>query len=320
MAEVLQRIAWVFPGQGTQRIGMGKDLFNRYPAVKILYEKADDTLGYQISKLSFEGPEEKLKSTPIAQPAIVTYMEACLIALKEEREEAFMVAPGFLAGQSLGEYPALSHAGAFSFEDELMLVQARGNGMGRACELYPSGLYTVKMDPDNEALLEQLRKKFKVYPSLINDQVVIGGLTENLSDASLWLKGSGFGTRPLEVAGAFHTILMKPAIEPFVNALGKVRIKPLKTPVIANTTAEPIQSVEEIKKELVNQLTLPVRWRDTLRMLHSEVDCVVEVGEHGIVVNMLKRLFKGTDKKIIIAAGAAGITTLAIAWYRHSHE
>ena len=307
-----QKTALLFPGQGTQEVGMGEKLCRKYSIARHIYRTADWVLDYPIRDISFKGPEEKLNKTIYTQPAILVFNHALYEVLRDRKD---FCTPAFVAGNSLGEYNALLTAGAFSFEGALKLIQARAESMQRACDTNPGGLLAVR-NPSEE--IKDKLMELGLEEALFNtqEQVVFGGSNDSLDEAVSWFQQNNpRGATRLNVAGAFHTSLMKPAVEPFSKALKKVEIRDCEIPVIANTTAEPIRKAEEIRQELINQLTRPVLWHKTIVYLDKYgVRQIFEVGEKKILTNMVNR---------IITGGAIGTMTIAggviaaVLWSRH---
>lgn len=298
-----QKTALIFPGQGTQEVGMGHKLYERYPLAAYLYGLADGILGYAISKISFEGPKEELDQTINTQPAIFVLNHLFYEVLKGRKKRDFD-SISFTAGHSLGEYNALVAAGAFSFADGLKLVQARSRAMQMACQTNPGGLLAV-IKPTEEIVLRLKELGLEIALDNAPGQTVFGGRKAVSDEAAAWLKENNIRAINPGVAGAFHTSLMEPAIGPFSKALQKIEIRDCEIPVIANTTAQPIRKAEDIRQELIQQLTHTVLWKDTITYLDQQgVHRFIEVGEKQILTNMVKR---------IIIGGVIGTTTIAIA-------
>lgn len=315
--EPIPKTAWIFPGQGTQEVGMGQKLYDRYPAVRRIYNDADQILGYPISQVSFQGPESLLTQTIHAQPAIFVYNHACFSILKDQRRQEFVHPAAFVAGHSLGEYNALVAAGALTFGDALKLVQERAKAMEFACQVNPGGMLAV-VDL-SEKVLTSLTKEFNLEVSTINthDQIVLGGRLEDLAEAENWLSANKHRARRLNVAGAFHTTLMMPAVGPFSKALDKTKVQNSTIPVIANTTVKVLQISKEIRKELLAQITGPVFWLQTVTYLDQQgINVTLEVGEKGILTNMNKKIVGGLTVGVVVTI--TGVAA-AVLWQR-SHQ
>ncbi|MCL5090863.1 MAG: ACP S-malonyltransferase [Patescibacteria group bacterium] len=337
--EGLRKTALIFPGQGVQEVGMGKEfcavdalsgeaISEKYPEVAKLYNEAKEILGY----FPFDLTENDLKETRFAQPAIFIYSEACRLVFIKERKAAGLteIRPRYYAGNSLGEFNALLAAGAFEFKNGLKLVKLRGEKMQEACEERPSGLAAFLrpsgdgVDPEEKELFERLKTELTMaerglYLEAENSesQFVFGGLRENLEEARRWLTSEGYlqtGFRmvPLNVAGAFHCELMASALPDFTDLLKELkrkgRIKKTKASVIANTTGKPISTPEEIEKELIDHMVKPVLWKDTVGFLEEGVASTVEFGKKATLSNMMKN--KGIIAGVAAVGVAAGIATV----------
>lgn len=298
------KIAFVFPGQGAQYVGMGKDLFETYPEIKDLYQNADKILGFELSSVSFEGPEEKLKQTYITQPAIFTH-SVCLTNILGKKLTA-----DYAAGHSLGEYSALVYAGALTFEEGLKLVKLRGELMQKAGE-EQKGTMAAVMGLDSVKLEEICRDASSagvVQVANFNSpgQIVISGSVDGVRKAmDLAREAKAKLVRELVVHGAFHSPLMEPAKDEFKNALNSALINNVKIPVYANVNAKPVTPdtpVETIKDLLYNQLTSSVRWEESINnMIRDGAEEFIEIGPGKVLQGLIKRIngnaaLRGFDK------------------------
>ncbi|ELK46112.1 ACP S-malonyltransferase [Halobacillus sp. BAB-2008] len=296
----MKRIAAVFPGQGSQEVGMGKAMYETYPSVKELFDRADEALGYSLSTLMFEGPAETLTKTENAQPALLLNSVAIQMVLEEEG-----IKPAMTAGHSLGEYSALVSAGALDPIDAVKLVHVRGKLMEEA---FPTGKGTMAavlgLDrSDIEKTLEGFDGDLTVDLANINcpGQIVISGTKEGVDKASEKLSDAGAKrVLPLNVSGPFHSRLMKPASDEFAEYLNRIEVKDAQIPVYANVTAAPVTDARTIRNLLVEQLYSPVRFHEILEaFVEEDVDAIVEVG-HGKVLSGLVRKVKRRMKTFSI--------------------
>ncbi len=286
------KIAFLFPGQGSQAVGMGKQLAEQYEEVAQVFRKADEILGVPLSKLMFEGPQEELTLTTNTQPALLTTSVAILTALKQTG-----ITPDYVAGHSLGEYSALVAAGAFSFEDGVYAVRKRGEYMEEAVPNGEGAMAAILgMDP---ALLRDVTEEItkQGHPVQIANmnsraQIVISGTKTGVELASQKAKENGAKRAvPLRVSGPFHSSLMKPAAEKFRAVLDGIEMHDAGIPVVANVTADVITSKEEIKEKLVEQLYSPVLWYPSIeRMVELGVDTVIEIGPGKVLAGLMKSI------------------------------
>ncbi len=296
-------IAFVYPGQGSQYVGMGHDLFDTYPEIKELYLQANEILGYDISEVSFSGPEDKLKQTFITQPAIVLHSVAATKLVKNKEA-------GFTAGHSLGEFSALIKAGALSFEDGLKLVQLRGELMQKAGE-ENKGTMAAIIGLDTIKIMEVCRDASEmgiVQVANFNSpgQIVISGSVEGVHRAMALAKERGAKlAKELVVHGAFHSPLMASAKEDFEVALDFTEFKKVKIPVYTNVHSTPITAdteIEFIKETLYDQLTSSVRWDESIvNMINDGAREFIELGPGKVLQGLIKRIdntviIKGIDK------------------------
>lgn len=289
------RIAFVFPGQGSQFVGMGRKAVETSAVARATFDEADRLLGQSISRLCFEGPIETLTDTINAQPAILTVS----IAYWRMLQEAEPVRPTYLAGHSMGEYTALVAAGALSFADGLRLVRERGRLMKEAGKLHPGQMAAV-IGLDTLALEQVCREAsgtgelegVQIANYNAPGQIVISGAEEAVQRAMALAKERGAKrVIPLAVSIASHSPLMRSAVEGLRHAVASAAIRPAIVPVIANVTARPISSVEEIRQELVAQLTSSVRWIDSVQyMVGQGVSEFVEMGPKDVLTGLQKRI------------------------------
>ena len=282
--------AWLFPGQGAQEIGMGQDFWRQSAAARQVFEAADQVLGYSLSQICFEGPEERLRDTEFAQPAILT---ASLAALAAAVECGVIPArPAFMAGHSLGEYSALVAAGALSLTEGLKLVGERARLMSAACQATPGTLAAViGLDED---VVETLCQDADVDVCNMNlpNQSVIGGAPDRIL-AAIDLATERGARRALElnVGGAFHSRLMQPAATGLAAAVGSASISDPLVPVVANTSAIRLTNAALVRQELEDQVARPVRWHQSVTLMAANgVSTFVEFGPGRVLTGLVKRL------------------------------
>ncbi|NSW45092.1 MAG: ACP S-malonyltransferase [Bacteroidales bacterium] len=287
--------AYVFPGQGAQFPGMGKDLYENHSLAKELFEKANEILGFRITDIMFNGTEEELKQTKVTQPAIFLHS----VILAKTMGDAFK--PEMVAGHSLGEFSALVAADAMTFEDGLQLVAARAMAMQKACEKEPSTMAAILgMD---DAVVEEVCASIDdvVVPANYNSpgQLVISGSISGIDKAIAALQQRG-AKRALKlvVGGAFHSPLMEPARVELAAAIEKTNIKVPICPIYQNVTALPETQPEKIKANLIAQLTAPVRWTQTIQnMIKDGATSFTEVGPGQVLQGLIKKI----DRNAVIA-------------------
>lgn len=290
------KIAFVFPGQGSQFVGMGQDLYDVYPEVRAVFEEADQVLGFHLSRLCFQGPENLLNDTINAQPAIIAVSFACLRVL-EERKGKISLSPAMVAGHSLGEYTALLAAGCLGFAEALKLGRERGRVMREAGQRIPGGMAAVIGLPDEileEVCQEASRGRETVQVANFNSpgQTVISGERKALERAMNLAKREG-GRRviPLPVSIAGHSLLMEPAAERFAKLIAQQDFREAQIPLVANVSAQPIRAAADMKAELVKQLTSPVQWvRSIQHMIRAGIETFVEIGPKKVLSGLIKRI------------------------------
>lgn len=290
--------AYVFPGQGAQFVGMGKDLYEASPLAKRLFDQADEILGFRITDIMFSGTEEDLRQTKVTQPAIFIHsVIECLVAM-----EKGLPMPDMMAGHSLGEYSALVVSGALAFEDGLRLVALRANAMQHACELQPSTMAAVLRADDSiiEDTCAEVKDEIVVAANFnCPGQVVISGSIEGVEKAIALLREKGIKRiLPLNVGGAFHSPLMQPAAAELEQGILATEFHAPACPIYQNVNAYPQNDPEQIKRNLVAQLTAPVRWTLTIRnMVNDEANSFVEFGPGEVLTGLIHRIAPDVDAK-----------------------
>ncbi|QAY65568.1 ACP S-malonyltransferase [Paenibacillus protaetiae] len=292
----MSKTAFVFPGQGAQAVGMGKDIYEAHEGARAVFEQADAALGFALSDMIFNGPDDALKQTANTQPALLTVSVALLKALQDKGLTA-----DYVAGHSLGEYSALVAAGALSFEDAVKTVRARGQFMEAAVP-GGQGAMAATLGAEREALaalcasVSSEGEAYAVELANINcpGQIVVSGAAAGVQ--AVVERGKEAGAKrviPLEVSGPFHSSLMKPAADKLAGVLESVAISDAAVPVVANVTARPVSAASDIKKLLVEQVYSPVLWEDSVKYLIEQgVDTFVEIGSGTVLAGLIKKIDK----------------------------
>lgn len=288
--------AFVFPGQGAQFTGMGKDLYDNNPIAKELFDKADEILGFSITNIMFNGTDEELKETKVTQPAVFLHSVASALCLGDE------FCPAMVAGHSLGEFSALVAAGALSFEDGLRLVSARAMAMQKACEAAPGTMAAVIGLPDEtiENICKEVSESGETVVAANYNcpgQLVISGTIEGINTACEKLKAAGAKRAlPLKVGGAFHSPLMRPAKDELEKAIEATEFKAPRCPVYQNVDGKPYTDPAEIKANLIAQLTSSVRWTESVNnMISAGADDFTECGPGKALQGMIGRINKNVS-------------------------
>lgn len=289
ISEIMPVRAFIFPGQGSQSVGMGRDVYESEARARAVFDEADARLGFALSRLCFEGPEEELQRTENAQPALLTTSCALLTLLEEQ------VRPVLCAGHSLGEYTALVAAGALDFGAAVELVRRRGELMRDASAAQPGAMAAVigLADADVAEVCAEARGADVLQPANFNapGQVVISGSAEAVARAEKLVADRGGRAVWLKVSGAFHSVLMEPAAARLREVLSQVPLRNATIPVVANVNATPVTEADTIRRNLADQLVQSVRWTASVqRMMDEGVDTFVEIGPGQVLTGLIKRI------------------------------
>jgi len=294
----MQKIAYIFPGQGAQYVSMGNEFYENFKSAKEIFHTADKLLGYSLTNLCFEGPIEKLSQTQYAQVAILTTSMVCWQVLKEIFPS---LSPTYLAGHSLGEYSAIVAGGGMEFKEGVTIVQQRAQFMQEEAEKNPGGMMAIL--GLERVTLERICKEEFVEIANINcpGQIVISGMKEYLAKATQKaLEAGAKKAIPLAINGAFHSSFMKPAGEKLAKVLQKAEIKNLQIPLIANVTAKPVLTADEIKQSLINQISQSVLWEESIKLMIKEgINTFIEIGPGRVLKGLIRRIDANVEVKNI---------------------
>ena len=290
----MSKIAFLFPGQGAQHVGMGKTIARRYPAAKALYDRAAEILGYDLANICFEGPANQLDSTVISQPALFVTSLAALEMLRADSPDV-VLACEMTAGLSLGEYTALVFSGGLTFEDGLRVVQRRGEAMQAAADATPSGMVSALMLQRDqvEEICQQAAEAgtLQIANYLCPGNIVLSGVNAACERSAELAERAGGKAVPLAVAGAFHTNIMKPADARLAEALAGVPLKNPEISIVSNVDAAIHDDPDEIRDLLVRQVVSPVLWEDSVgAMIDRGVDEFYEIGPGRVLRGLLRRI------------------------------
>ena len=306
------KTAFLFPGQGAQFVGMGKDVAERFPEARALYDRADQVLGFGLSKICFEGPQDRLTATDISQPAILVTSLAVLAALRATPAGAAL-RPGAAAGLSLGEYTALAAAGALGLDDAVRLTHLRGRLMQEACDARGSGMVSlIGVDEAGaEKICEAARPAGTIWPANYNSpgQIVVSGVRAACDRVVAIAESMGAQRAvPLAVAGGFHSPLMRAAREKLAPELGRLQIRNLEFPVVANVTGGYYSDAASAADLLTKQVDGAVRWQQGIqRLIADGFDRFYEIGPGRVLTGLLKRIDRAIGRSAVVVGTAADI-------------
>jgi [acyl-carrier-protein] S-malonyltransferase len=306
------KVAFLFPGQGAQFAGMGKDVAERFPEAKALYDRADQVLGFGLSKICFKGPEDRLTATDISQPAILVTSLAVLAALRTTAAGKALKAEA-AAGLSLGEYTALVAAGAIGFDDAVRLTNLRGRFMQEACDAQPGGMVSLLGvdEAGAEKICEAARAAGTIWPANYNSpgQIVVSGVKAACDRVAEIAESLGAQRAvPLVVAGGFHSPLMSPAREKLAPELRRLQIQKLDVPVVANVTGGYYSDAASAADLLTKQVDGAVRWQQGIaRLIADGFDRFYEIGPGRVLTGLLKRIDRQVGRSATAIGTAADI-------------
>jgi [acyl-carrier-protein] S-malonyltransferase len=292
-ANAAAKTAYVFPGQGSQVVGMGRDLYQNSRRAREAFEEADSALGFAISRLCFEGPEDQLRDTINSQPAILTVSIACLRAAEMNGSPG----PAYVAGHSLGEYTALVAANVLDFADAVRLVRERGRLMHEAGKARPGSMAAI-IGLDDESVEEVCIETGAEIANLnCAGQIVVSGTREAVAQTMDLAQSRGAaGVVPLVVSGAFHSELMRPAAEGMARAVSQLEFRTPEVPIVANCTARPMTTSDEVREELLHQICHCVQWQPSVEyMVDAGVSTFIEIGPGVVLSKLIKRISKSVQ-------------------------